>query len=195
MSAAWSCPEKYWNSLITGFGSRTTISTAMNWPSSSHEGPGATPSRACTPTRFVNEAEVGGFESLTPVPGALDKLGIEHFVTGPLASASHGVPRATADANIVVDLSIERYEALLDQLGSAFYVPDLFAREAIRVGGEVSATTPGCARGHRSARRPPRPSPPRGVRSGTRGVIPAQGGARFVNSTARMRDQLARQPY
>ena len=74
-------------------------------------------------------------ESLELVTEALEELAIDYFVTGSLASASHGVARATADADIVVDLSIESYEALLDRLGPDFYVPDSFAREAIRTRG------------------------------------------------------------
>ncbi len=77
----------------------------------------------------------GFFESLAVVARALDDLEIDYFVTGSLASATHGVARATADADIVVDLTIASYEALVARLGSGFYVPDSFARQAVTDGG------------------------------------------------------------
>jgi len=70
-------------------------------------------------------------DSLRRVLDALDAVRVDYFVTGSLASAAHGVARATADADIVVDLDMSQYEALVDRLGADFYVPDSFARQAI----------------------------------------------------------------
>jgi hypothetical protein len=62
----------------------------------------------------------------------LEKLGIKYVIGGSLASALHGVARATMDTDIVADLHDEHVEAFVKALKSNFYVDDEMIRDAIR---------------------------------------------------------------
>ena len=65
---------------------------------------------------------------------ALDRLGILHAVGGSLASSVHGVPRATVDVDLVVDLPESKIEPLAENLKAGFFAePDLI-RDAVRSG-------------------------------------------------------------
>jgi len=52
---------------------------------------------------------------------ALESLGVPYFIGGSLASAVHGVVRATMDVDMVADLRLEHVEPLVRILGDAFY--------------------------------------------------------------------------
>ncbi len=62
----------------------------------------------------------------------LERLGVPYVIGGSLASAVHGVMRATMDADIVADLRLEHAEPLSRSLKGAFYVDVTAIREAIR---------------------------------------------------------------
>lgn len=66
------------------------------------------------------------------VVDALDALGVTYAIGGSLASAVHGVVRATMDADLVADLRMEHVEPLVEALGDAFYADAEMMREAIR---------------------------------------------------------------
>ena len=66
------------------------------------------------------------------VVDALETLGISYFIGGSLASAVHGVLRATLDADLIADLRLEHAESLTRALGDAFYVDAEAIRDAIR---------------------------------------------------------------
>jgi hypothetical protein len=63
---------------------------------------------------------------------ALDALGVPYLIGGSLASAVHGVARATVDADLVADLRLEHAEQLAQVLSDAFYVDAESIRDAIR---------------------------------------------------------------
>jgi hypothetical protein len=63
---------------------------------------------------------------------ALEALGVPYFIGGSLASAVHGVLRATLDADLIADLRLEHTEPLARALGNAFYVDAEAIRDAIR---------------------------------------------------------------
>jgi hypothetical protein len=65
------------------------------------------------------------------VARALDELGVPYFVTGSLASSYHGIPRASQDADLVVDLAADRVGALVSRLQGEFYVDDERVRDAV----------------------------------------------------------------
>ena len=65
------------------------------------------------------------------VVDALEKLGIEYVIGGSLASALHGVARATMDTDIVANMSAEHVMPFFNALKSTFYVDDEMIREAI----------------------------------------------------------------
>jgi len=62
---------------------------------------------------------------------ALEELNVPYLIGGSLASAVHGVARATADADLVADLRLEHAEQLAQTLGDAFYVDAESIRDAI----------------------------------------------------------------
>ncbi len=63
----------------------------------------------------------------------LEALGIPYMVAGAVASSHHGRPRATNDADVVIDPTPQALEALLAALpGDGFYVDAKIAREALR---------------------------------------------------------------
>jgi hypothetical protein len=63
----------------------------------------------------------------------LETLGIPYMIAGSFASSHHGLPRATNDADIVVDPSPEALDALLAALAADGYYADArTAREALR---------------------------------------------------------------
>src|SRR6185503_18946097 len=70
--------------------------------------------------------------ALVRVIGLLETAGIPYMVTGSIATSYHGRPRATHDANVVVDLSPEQLEAFVHELdANAFYVSLEGARTAL----------------------------------------------------------------
>lgn len=70
--------------------------------------------------------------TLDAVIRILEGLGIPYMITGSLASSHHGRPRASHDADIVVDLDHDQLEALVRDLDAAnFYVDAAGARDAL----------------------------------------------------------------
>lgn len=63
---------------------------------------------------------------------ALEAMGVPYLIGGSLASAVHGVMRATMDTDLVADLRPEHADPLARTLSGAFYVDAESIREAIR---------------------------------------------------------------
>lgn len=63
---------------------------------------------------------------------ALEELAVPYLIGGSLASAVHGVARATLPTDLVADLRLEHVEQLAQALSDAFYVDDESIRDAIR---------------------------------------------------------------
>jgi len=63
---------------------------------------------------------------------ALERLGVRYAIGGSLASAVHGVVRATMDADLVADLRMEEVGPLASTLGDAFYADVDMMRDAVR---------------------------------------------------------------
>lgn len=79
---------------------------------------------------------------LTVVLGVIDileDLGTRYHLGGSFASAVHGVPRQTMDADIVVDLDADRVARLVDRLKSNFYVDSEVAADAVSRRGSFNA--------------------------------------------------------
>ena len=72
------------------------------------------------------------------VTDALDALGVTYAIGGSLASAVHGVVRATMDADLVADLQMEHVEPLAQALGDAFYADVETMRDAVRRHGSFN---------------------------------------------------------
>ena len=68
------------------------------------------------------------------VTDALETLGIPYFIGGSLATAVHGVARATMDVDIVADIRQEHVHPLLNILGKDFFADEVMIANAIRQG-------------------------------------------------------------
>ena len=65
---------------------------------------------------------------------ALEDLEVPYFIGGSLATAVHGVARATMDVDLVVDLQPDQIQPLLNTLGDAFFADEHMIRNALRQG-------------------------------------------------------------
>lgn len=71
-------------------------------------------------------------QTLDTVIHVLERLHIPYMITGSLASSHHGRPRATHDADLVVDPDSDQLDALVRALDAAgFYVDAAHARDAL----------------------------------------------------------------
>ncbi|MDZ4833447.1 MAG: hypothetical protein SGJ27_06675 [Candidatus Melainabacteria bacterium] len=61
----------------------------------------------------------------------LDRLEIPYLIGGSLASSTHGLARATADADLLVDLKVEQINDFVDALETDFYVSKESAFDAV----------------------------------------------------------------
>jgi predicted nucleotidyltransferase len=71
------------------------------------------------------------FAVLAEVARRLESLGITYVVVGSFASSTRGLYRATADIDILVDISSEHADALVTILQNDFYLDELAARRAV----------------------------------------------------------------
>jgi len=62
----------------------------------------------------------------------LAKLGVRYLVGGSLASSLHGIPRATHDVDLVVDLRDDHVQPFVRALEGTFYVDEDRVRESVR---------------------------------------------------------------
>ena len=66
------------------------------------------------------------------VTKAFDSLNIPYFIGGSLATAAHGISRATMDVDLIADIHIEQASQLVDILGTDFYADADMIRDAIQ---------------------------------------------------------------
>jgi hypothetical protein len=78
--------------------------------------------------------------ALATVVSLLARLGVPYMLTGSMATSYYGRPRATHDADLVIDPSFTQLEALIGALTTAgFYVSGETARNALRGGRPFNA--------------------------------------------------------
>ena len=65
------------------------------------------------------------------VAEVLDRLGVPYFIGGSLATAVHGVARATLDADIIADLKPDQVDRFVQDLGNVFYADTDAIRDAV----------------------------------------------------------------
>lgn len=80
----------------------------------------------------MNPTPPDAVAAITPIVDTLDQLGVRYHVGGSLASSAYGVPRATADVDLVADLRLEQVDPFVSQLEPEYYVDREGAREAVR---------------------------------------------------------------
>lgn len=61
----------------------------------------------------------------------LDECGIPYMITGSFASNIHGLPRATQDADVIIEAEERTLERFLESLGQAFYRSKEAAMDAL----------------------------------------------------------------
>lgn len=80
---------------------------------------------------------------LRVVVGVLENAGVPHMLTGSLASAYYGTPRATQDVDLVIDTEAGALNRIVDGLaGAGFYVDRGAAQEALESRGQFNAIDP-----------------------------------------------------
>ncbi len=68
------------------------------------------------------------------VVDALESLDIPYFIGGSMATAVHGVARATMDVDLVADIKPKQIEPMITTLGEAFFADEQMVRNAIQKG-------------------------------------------------------------
>ncbi len=68
------------------------------------------------------------------VVDALETLGIPYFIGGSMATAVHGVARATMDVDLVADIKPKQLEPLITILGEKFFADEQMIRNAVKKG-------------------------------------------------------------
>lgn len=61
----------------------------------------------------------------------LDECGIPYMITGSFASNIHGLPRATQDADVIIEVEQRTLERFLESIGQAFYRSKEAAMDAL----------------------------------------------------------------
>ena len=69
--------------------------------------------------------------TIIPFANALNKLGIEYYISGSTASSIHGHARSTADIDIVANVHIKHVADLVNLLESEYYIDSNMIRNAI----------------------------------------------------------------
>jgi hypothetical protein len=78
--------------------------------------------------------------TLARVVATLQRLAIPYMVTGSIATSYHGRPRATHDADLVIDPTPPQTDALVEALAAyGFYLDPDRARAAVRRRGQFNA--------------------------------------------------------
>ena len=72
------------------------------------------------------------------VAAVLDRCDIPYTVGGSLASSLSGEPRASLDADVVVQIRPDQIDGLVNGLGDAFYADRDAIRRAIDTGGRTN---------------------------------------------------------
>lgn len=70
-------------------------------------------------------------ELLASVVSVLDECHVPYMIVGSFASNLHGMPRATQDADIVVEIDDKKIDCLASKLGTDFYFDAIAAKKAL----------------------------------------------------------------
>jgi len=82
---------------------------------------------------------MGAGDFLRRLTGILERAGVPYMLSGSMASALHGDPRATQDIDLVVEIAPPTLSALLRALPeSDYYVSADAARDAVRLRGQFN---------------------------------------------------------
>ena len=82
--------------------------------------------------------EPGPLETIILVAQILERHGVAYALGGSLASSFFGTPRSTVDVDLAIDVPQVARDALLEELGTVFYVPEEAARVALDDAGSFN---------------------------------------------------------
>jgi len=82
--------------------------------------------------------EPGALELVILVGEILERHGVSYALGGSLASSFFGMPRSTVDVDLAVDVPLAAHDALLEDLGTVFSVPEDSARAALEGAGSFN---------------------------------------------------------
>ncbi len=71
------------------------------------------------------------WEALTPVVRALERLEVDYYLGGSIASSAYGLARTTLDADLVAHLAPRHASPLVEALQSSYYIAPHAVSEAI----------------------------------------------------------------
>lgn len=74
-------------------------------------------------------------EVISYIIECLDRADVPYMIAGSFASNLYGVPRATQDADIILEIDPTRLQLLHQFIGGDFYFPDDSAKEAVDMRG------------------------------------------------------------
>ena len=69
--------------------------------------------------------------AVEPVIRAFEKIGIDYYIGGSVASSAYGLARATLDVDMVSDLKIQHVHPLVEMLGTDYYIDEDMILNAI----------------------------------------------------------------
>ena len=67
-----------------------------------------------------------------------EALQIPYFIGGSLATAVHGVARATMDVDLIADMRLDHIDPFIQALGETFFADDEMLKTAVRNGGSFN---------------------------------------------------------
>jgi hypothetical protein len=70
--------------------------------------------------------------AMMPVIAEFERLGIDYYVGGSIASSLCGIGRSTLDVDIIADIKENNVDPIVQSLRSAYYIDGDMIREAIR---------------------------------------------------------------
>lgn len=71
-------------------------------------------------------------KALQPVAKTFERLGVEFYVGGSVASSFHGAMRSTMDVDLVASIDDAQVSPLLAELGAEYYASESAIRDAVR---------------------------------------------------------------
>ena len=70
--------------------------------------------------------------ALKPVIIVLEKLSVQYYIGGSIASSIYGIARATMDVDIVADIKLSHVSSLKELLSGEYYIDEEMIKDAIR---------------------------------------------------------------
>ncbi|MBF0290189.1 MAG: hypothetical protein HQM14_20425 [SAR324 cluster bacterium] len=78
----------------------------------------------------MNDSDI--INAIKPVIEAFEKLGVQYYIGGSVASSAYGIARATLGVDLVSNLKTEQMASLIKELKKKYYVSEQAIAEAIQ---------------------------------------------------------------